>query len=227
MSSSRLPGKILKDIAGKALIHRVWERAVSSNVFDEVIIATSNETSDDAVSIYCKSNDIPQYRGNLDDVLDRYHQAAISYNADIITRLTGDCPLVDPIVIRNAMDMHKNGDFDCVTNAVERTYPDGLDTEIFNFEILERINNETNSLFDREHVTPYLYKNTDKFKLGHLKQSKDLSRYRWTVDEPADLLFVREVYKEFGNNIFGMNEILDLLNKRPELLIKREPAKFF
>ena len=199
MNSSRLPGKILEDIAGKPLLHRVIERAQAAGVFDEVILATSQEESDDPVAAYCRNHGISYYRGNLNDVLDRYCQAALQAKADIVTRLTGDCPLLDPEVIRAAVTMFRNGNFDYVSNAIERTYPDGLDTEVFSFAALETAQNEARLPSEREHVTPFIHKHPDRFRLGHLTQEKDLSALRWTVDEQCDLDLVRAIYDRLGN----------------------------
>jgi spore coat polysaccharide biosynthesis protein SpsF len=217
MNSSRLPGKVLTDIAGKPLIQRVVDRARAAKVFDEVVVATSQEASDDSLVLYCEENDIPVFRGNLNDVLDRYVQAATKHNADIVVRLTGDCPLLDSNVLHKLMTMYETGDFDYVSNVVERTYPDGLDAEVMSIETLKRAHQEATLPSEREHVTPYIHKHPEQFRLGHLTMDRDLTQHRWTVDEPRDLELVRAIVSHFGDKTFGMEDVLAFLEANPSL----------
>lgn len=216
MTSSRLPGKILADIEGSAELLHVVRRARASEAFDEVIVATSVDATDDPVETFCKTQNIPCFRGSLNDVLDRYAQAAAKYDADIITRLTADCPLLDPVVIKQVVDAFDPLQFDYVSNSLERTFPKGLDTEVFSREALNRAAKEATAPHEREHVTPYMHK-TELFRIHQVKQSPDRSDLRWTVDYPEDLAFVRAVYAELGNRIFGQYEILELLERHPEI----------
>lgn len=217
MSSRRLPGKILMDIAGLPLLAHVIRRAEAARVFDTVIFATSTDSADDPVAEYCAAQGKPCFRGDLNDVLERYYQAALTHGADVVTRLTADCPLLDPAVIRTVANAFDPARYDYVSNAIQRTYPDGLDTEVFSMTALTRTRNEAKLPSEREHVTPYLHKHPELYRIKHVTQPQDLSALRWTVDEPQDLAFVRAVFAELGNDLFGQEEILALLARRPEL----------
>jgi spore coat polysaccharide biosynthesis protein SpsF len=217
MSSSRLPGKVLQDIAGQPMLMRVIRRAQQARSVDSVAVITSTQGEDDAIERLCQENGIACFRGSLDDVLDRYYQAAIYYQADFVVRLTADCPLLDPIIIDKVVQTFHQGTFDYVSNALECTYPDGLDTEIFRFGALERAWNEARLKSEREHVTAYIYNHPELFQLGSVRQEPDLSSWRWTVDTSRDLEFVRAIYNFFKREEFGMDEILKLLKAYPEV----------
>lgn len=217
MSSKRLPGKVLMNIDGSPLLAHVIRRAEAANVFDTVVFATSSDAADDPVAAYCAAHGKNCFRGSLDDVLERYYQAARTYKADVITRLTADCPLLDPAVIREVVQAFDTHRYDYVSNAIQRTYPDGLDTEVFSIEALTRARNEARLPSEREHVTPYIHKNPHLFRIRHITQDHDLSALRWTVDEPRDLEFVRAIFAELGDGIFGQEEILALLARKPGL----------
>jgi spore coat polysaccharide biosynthesis protein SpsF len=217
MSSSRLPGKVLQDIAGQPMLLHVIHRAQQAKSIDLVAVITSTSTEDDVIEALCKENDVPCFRGSLDDVLDRYYQAAIHFKADVVVRLTADCPLLDPGIIEQVVrTFHKNS-FDYVANVLEVTYPDGLDTEVFSFKSLERAWREARLKSEREHVTVYILKHPELFRLGSVKQDEDLSSLRWTVDTPPDLEFVRAIHKFMKDKEFGMHEIVNLLKEYPEL----------
>jgi spore coat polysaccharide biosynthesis protein SpsF (cytidylyltransferase family) len=217
MSSSRLPGKVLQDIAGKPMLWHVVHRAQQAKSIDSVAVITTTRADDDAIEMLCKESGIPCFRGSLDDVLDRYYQAAIYFKADIVVRLTADCPLLDPAVIEQVVKTFHQNSFDYVANVVEVTYPDGLDTEVFRFEALERAWREARLKSEREHVTVYILKHPELFRIGSVKQEEDLSSLRWTVDTPRDLEFVRAVHNLIGDKEFGMDEILKVLKEHPEL----------
>jgi spore coat polysaccharide biosynthesis protein SpsF len=217
MSSSRLPGKVLQDIAGKPMLLHVVHRAQKVQSIDSVAVITTTYAEDDAIEKLCKENGIPFFRGSLDDVLDRYYQAAIYFKADIVVRLTADCPLLDPAVIEQVVKTFHQNSFNYVANVVEVTYPDGLDTEVFGFGTLERAWKEARLKSEREHVTVYILKHPELFRLGSVKQEKDLSSLRWTVDTPQDLEFVRSIYNFIKDEEFGMEEIVKLLKEHPEL----------
>ena len=216
MTSRRLPGKILADIAGRPQLQHVVERARAAGVFDAVVFATSTDATDDPVEVLCAKEGIPFFRGSLEDVLDRYAAAAAAYGADIITRLTADCPLLDPAVIKRVVDAFDPEKDDYVSNSLERTFPKGLDTEVFSRAALVTAAKEARAPQEREHVTPYMHDPT-RFRIAQVKQKDDRSSLRWTVDRPEDLAFVRAVYAELGNGIFGQEEILALLKKRPDI----------
>lgn len=218
MTSTRLPGKILADLAGKPLLFHVVSRARQATSIDEVIVATTDSPKDNETYKWCVNNNIICFRGSEDDVLDRYYQAAKCFHAGSIVRLTADCPLLDPFVIDRVVNFFKNGDYDYVSNVLEPTYPDGLDTEVFSFSTLERTWKEAVLKSEREHVTPFIRKSPHLFRSANVKNDVDLSANRWTVDEQDDLEFVRRVYASFGSNtLFGTSDIIALLHTEPEI----------
>lgn len=218
MASTRLPGKVMMEVAGKPLLGHVIGRARRARTLDLVAVATSDRQTDDIVSQFCAGAEIPCFRGSEEDVLDRYYKGAKHFGADAIVRLTADCPLLDPVVIDRVVAVFRWGDFDYVSNTLEPTYPDGSDTEVFGRETLERAWGEARLKSEREHVTPYIWKNPALFRLANVRSEQDLSHLRWTVDEPEDLEFVRRVYGYLGSTMaFGMADILALLREHPEL----------
>ncbi len=219
VSSSRLPGKVLKPILGEPMLQRQIERLQSVTRIDRLVVATSDRTDDDALATLCGSIGIACYRGSLDDVLDRFYGCAVSYAPDVVVRMTGDCPLIDPQVVDSVIEYFHGNQFDYVSNSLTRTFPDGLDVEVMTFQALKRAWREASLPSEREHVTPFIYKNPDKFSVGQYVNSKDFSGLRWTVDEQVDYDFVNRVYETLypGNRQFSMNDVLDLLNSRPEL----------
>jgi spore coat polysaccharide biosynthesis protein SpsF len=217
MSSTRLPGKVLQDIAGQPMLLRVCRRAIQARLIDLVVVVTSTHKEDDAIARLCQENGISCFRGSLDDVLDRYYQAGSYFQGDIIVRLTADCPLLDPVIIEKVVRTFQENSFDYVSNTLECTYPDGLDTEIFRFASLERAWMEARLRSEREHVTAYIYNHPELFQLGSVKQAEDLSAWRWTVDTPRDLEFVRSIYNLLRDVEFGMDDILKLLKEHPEI----------
>ncbi len=217
MSSSRLPGKVMAEISGKPMLYHVVKRIERAKMIDLVTVATSDLRSDNIVEGFCRDNGIRCFRGDLDDVLDRYYRAAKYFGAQIIIRLTADCPLLDPDIIDRVVKTFSEGAFDYVSNVMEYTYPDGLDTEVFTLEALERAWREARLKSEREHVTPYIRNRPEIFRLANVSHREDISHLRWTVDCPQDMNFVRSVFEQFGDSFFSMGEILDLLNQRPEL----------
>lgn len=195
----------------------VTERARAAKKLDQVIVATSNTASDDAVEEFCAQEAIPCFRGDRDDVLDRYYQAAQTFDAAVVVRLTADCPLLDPEVIDKVLSEFETGEYDYVSNSVVRSYPDGLDTEVFTREALERAWHEARLTSEREHVTPYIWNHPEKFRLHSVVHEQDLSSLRWTVDEPADLEFIRSIYSALGALPSGMSQLLDFLAAHPEI----------
>jgi spore coat polysaccharide biosynthesis protein SpsF len=218
VSSSRLPGKVLEPILGVPLLARLLERVALCARIDKFIVATSTRADDDAIERLCAARGIECFRGSLDDVLDRYHQAAAPHGADHVVRLTGDCPLADADVIDQIVAFHLDGSFDYTSNTIRPTYPDGLDTEVFRLTSLTQAWREARLPSEREHVTPYI-KNSGKFRTANFTAPVDLSHLRWTVDEAEDLVLVREIYKELypRDPRFKMADICALLRRRPEL----------
>jgi len=217
MSSTRLPGKVLADVGGKPLLWYVVARAQAARTLDQVVVATSMEGEDNAVEEFCAEASFECFRGSQYDVLDRYYQAARHFQAEIVVRLTADCPLLDPDVIDKVVSAFQDGDFDYASNCVNRSYPDGLDTEVFRRAALERAWLEARLPSEREHVTPYIWKHPELFRLGSVQHSEDLSDLRWTIDEPEDLMFVRALYDSLGAFPSGMAETIKLLKEHPEL----------
>ena len=217
MSSTRLPGKIFQEIAGKPMLTHVIERAKAAGVFDTIIIATSTDPSDDVVETFCKDQGHLCVRGSLKDVLKRYAKAATAAKADVITRLTADCPLLDPAVIRRIVQAFDPQKHDYVSNVIKRTYPKGLDTEVFSRKALVTTEKNAKLPHEREHVTKYIHAHPELFRIHHVKQKDNLSELRWTVDMPDDLAFVRAVYDELKTDLFGQEEILALLKRHPHI----------
>ncbi len=219
MGSSRLPGKGMADVAGRPLLGRVVDRVRKAQRVDKVIVATTDRPVDNAIAAFCQREGVACFRGNEDDVLDRFYQAAKSSAADIVVRITADCPLIDPAVIDKVVSRFEQGDCDYASNVLRYTYPDGLDTEVFSFIALERAWHEARQPSEHEHVTPYL--RSGEFRSANVESDLPVSpnKFRWTVDNAADLEFVRAVYAAMnGHGAFGYKDIFELLQRRPELV---------
>jgi spore coat polysaccharide biosynthesis protein SpsF len=242
MGSSRLPGKVLLDLAGKPMLARVVERVRMARSVNLVAIATTIEPSDDPVEAFCQEQGIPVTRGSLHDVLDRYYQAARIWQAGTVVRVTADCPLVDPGLIDATVDLYTRYHLDFAANRLpppwKRTYPIGLDVEVCSFAALQQAWNEAAEPHQREHVLPYLYEEVRSvhydsrtlpppplpaapdgmFRVAQLNYSRDLSRLRWTVDTPPDLELARAIFARFPDREdFSWLEVLDVVEHEPEL----------
>jgi spore coat polysaccharide biosynthesis protein SpsF len=246
MSASRLPGKVLLDIDGEPMLTRVIERTQRSQCVDHVVVATSIDPSDDPIETLCKERHFPCFRGNLHDVLDRYYQAAIRHAADIVVRITADCPIIDPVVIdqtlmafydlgpsmisrrdeppeRSAFTGQKiTPGWDFTANRLpppwQRTFPIGLDTEVCTFTALEIAWRNADQPHQREHVMPYLYEGGQDFRVLILNHTPGYGEVRLTVDTPQDLELLRLIYSRFGGrDDFSWYEVLDLLENEPDL----------
>ena len=238
MSSSRLPGKILANIAGQPMLTRVFTRTSRAQTLDEVIFATTTDASDDPVAEYCDFSGIPFTRGSLFDVLDRYYQTARQVQADVVVRITADCPIIDPTLIDDVVNFLHDEEYDFVCNRLPppwpRTYPIGLDVEACTFKVLEKAWKEAKEPQHREHTMPYFYEGVQLtrqsrtletgtsprgYKIALLHHTTDFGDYRWTVDTPEDLKFMREVYSRFdGRDDFTWKEVLDLVHDEPALM---------
>ncbi|HZW04660.1 MAG TPA: glycosyltransferase family protein [Anaerolineaceae bacterium] len=222
MGSSRLPGKVLKDIAGQPMLAWVVDRARLAESVAEVQVATTTDPADDAIEAFCRERGYPVFRGSVFDVLDRFYQAARQAQADIVVRLTADCPLIDPTVIDKTVEALVQSGADFAANRLpppwKRTYPIGLDTEVVTFAALERAWREAKQPYEREHVMPYLYDVPDRFKIRVIDAHQDYGQMRWTVDTPEDLQAVRKIIELFGaRKDFGWLEVLELVDAHPEL----------
>lgn len=217
--SSRLPGKVLKPILGVPMLARQIERLRRARSIDRLVVATSTDPSDDALARMCQDAGVEVCRGPLDDVLERFLLAAEPYGPEWIVRLTGDCPVADPEVIDAAVHQALTGDYDYVSNTIEPTYPDGLDVEVVRADVLEMARREAKLGSEREHVTPFVHKQPERFRLGQIKNTQNLSHLRWTVDEPQDFELIARFYELLypQNPDFRQQDILNLLARQPEL----------
>lgn len=195
------------------------ERAARARL-DRLIVATSEEPGDDAVAALAEHEGYGCFRGALSDVLDRFYRAARETPADHVVRLTADCPLIDHRVIDRVMSEHVRGGHDYTSNTQKRTFPQGEDVEVMRFATLERAWREASSEYDREHVTPYIYRHPELFRLGSVESAEDWSHYRWTVDYPEDLALVRAVFEALyaRDTDFSVADVVELIARRPELL---------
>jgi spore coat polysaccharide biosynthesis protein SpsF len=217
MTSSRLPGKVLKPLHGKPMLMRQIERVRNARRLHNIVVATSTDTSDDVLADRCNDMGVFVARGSLDDVLARFHYAADTVGADVIVRLTGDCPLSDPVLIDLLIKKYLAEDFDYVSNTIKPTFPDGLDVEVFSRKALETAFREARLPSEREHVTPFI-KKSSTFTCYNLENDRDLSGHRWTVDEPEDFELISRIFSALypSNPIFGQSEIMTLLDNHPD-----------
>jgi spore coat polysaccharide biosynthesis protein SpsF (cytidylyltransferase family) len=217
MNSARLPGKVLLPLAGKPVLKHIVDRLRNCQLLTQVVVATSNELSDVPVVEFCSSNQIDYYRGSLNDVLDRYYQAGKEIQADVIVRITGDCPLIDPVIVDAVIAGYLAGDYDLYGLTGE--FPDGLDCTVFSFSAIEKAWNEASLKSEREHVGPYIENNPKLFKTGGLHLFHGLAAQRWTLDEPQDYELLTQIFDElYSPSIpFYSHDILQLMGKRPEL----------
>lgn len=221
VSSSRFPRKVLAEIMGVPMVLRQIERVRRAHLIDHLVLATSSDESDDPLAELCTAEGVDVYRGSLEDVLGRFYGACAAQRPDHVVRLTGDCPLADPDVIDRVIDMHLGEGNDYTSNTLEPTFPDGLDVEVVRFSALEEAYREAVLPSEREHVTPFIYKRPERYRLGCLKlNGRNLSHLRWTVDEAEDFKVICAVYEALypKNPAFGMGEILQLLEEKPDLM---------
>lgn len=219
MNSTRLPNKVMAEISGHPLLYYVCYRARKAVTVNDTVVATTTHIADNAIAEFCRQEGIPCFRGSEEDVLDRYYQAAKVFSADAIVRLTADCPLLDPAVIDRVVGVFRAGDYDYVSNTIEASYPDGLDTEVMKYTALERAWIEACLKSEREHVTSYIWKHHDLFHIMNVKNEVDYSAIRWTVDEPEDLVFIQRIYEHFGSSAeCSWQEVISFLHENPRLI---------
>lgn len=219
MSSSRLPGKVLRPVLGRALLSLQLERIGRSRRIDRLVVATSDRPEDDPIEGLARHDGVACFRGDLDDVLDRVYRAAAPSRPDYVVRLTGDCPLTDPEVVDRVIEFCTQGGYDFVSNALAPTYPDGLDVEIARFSCLEEAWREARLPSEREHVMPFIHRRPERFRIGVLKHPVNLSRLRWTVDEAEDLDLVQRIFEALypQDPAFAMGDVLALIERDPAL----------
>jgi spore coat polysaccharide biosynthesis protein SpsF len=228
LDSTRLPGKVLLPLGEEPMLWHVVQRVRAAPGVDQVVVATSEEDRDDPIRDFCRIRDIPCFAGSKADVLDRFYHCANAHDANPILRITADCPLIDPYLIGRVLECYRAGGYDHVglatgagaLNMDGRRFPDGLDVECFSLESLGDAWKSAESELEREHVTPFIWKNPNRFALGVLMADRDYSQLRWTVDNSEDLEVVRQIYGELWKEDsppFSMGEVLGFLEKRPDV----------
>ena len=230
MGSIRLPGKVLMEIDGVPLLEIMMTRVTQSKLLDKVIIATSTLPNDDQIEEFCQKNGYECFRGSENDVLSRYYNCAKKYDVNVVVRLTADCPLADPLIIDDVINLYYINNVDYAVNTVPpgiSTFPDGSDVEVFSFNALERAYKEADNPKDREHVTFYFWKYDNGFSTAQLTQDNNWSKYRFTVDYPEDFEVVKFIIKELkSRKIFGhLNEIISIIDSNPN--IKKKNSMYY
>ncbi len=221
MDSSRLPGKILKELLGKPMLERLVERVKRSRFIQEIIVATTTVPHDNETVKVSQKIGVKHFRGSSDDVLDRVLKAAKAYQADLIVELTGDCPLLDPVIIDSVIQHYLENKYDYVSNVLERTFPRGMDTQIFSVKVLEEVSQMTQEPADRENVSLYIYEHPEKYRLGNVSAPSELKRpeLRLTVDTEPDLKLIRGIYSQLypKKPNFLLHDIIQLLDSDSRL----------
>ncbi|MBI3999037.1 MAG: glycosyltransferase family protein [Candidatus Omnitrophica bacterium] len=219
-TSSRLPQKVLRPILGRPMLARQIERLRRSHAIDKLIVATSTHPTDDPIQSLCEEENIECFRGKLNDVLDRFYQGAQQWKPQHIVRLTGDCPLTDPSLLDQITQFHLQEEADYTSNTLDPTFPEGLDVEVFRSSCLEQAWKEATLPSEREHVTPFITKHPERFKLINFKNTKNLSHLRWSVDEPLDFEVVTRIYEALytKNSNFSTQDVLAYLQKHKEIV---------
>jgi spore coat polysaccharide biosynthesis protein SpsF len=218
MGSTRLPGKVLKDLCGQTVLARVVQRTRRAKLVDQLVVATSLLPADDAIARECEGLSVACFRGDEADVLERYYRAAQQFAAEVVVRITADCPLIDPELIDATIAGFLKERPDYATNSLVVTYPRGLDVEVFTDNALAEAWRSAKAEYERVHVTPYLYEDRGRFRVLSLTADADYSEYRWTLDTADDLELIREVYRHFApNGSMGWREVLKLMKSRPQL----------
>ena len=225
MGSTRLPGKVMKHLAGKTVLSHVIARVKACPEVDEVVVATTTLPEDDVIAAEVVRCGAKVHLGSKDDVLSRYYGAAKEAKADVVIRVTSDCPLFDPLVLSRMMAVFQSAyvganPIDYLGNSLARTFPRGLDAEVFTFSALQRAYEKANKDYEREHVTPYIYQHPEMFRLKNFAIDQDLSFHRWTLDTVEDYELLKSIYDHLGQGvgIFTTDEVLELFEKRPELI---------
>ena len=233
MTSSRLPGKVLLEAAGKPLLEHMVERLRRSRTLGEIVVATTAEASSDPIAALAQRLGIGCFRGSEDDVLGRVLGAAQAYDAELIVETTADCPLIDPNVLDLVVERFRDGDVDYCSNTLERTYPRGLDVEVFPTAVLAEVAGLTDDPADREHVSIYIYEHPERYRLRSVVSERpETAELRLTVDTSDDYELIRAIFEALHprDPAFGLDAILALLAERPELAalnrhVEQKPAR--
>jgi spore coat polysaccharide biosynthesis protein SpsF (cytidylyltransferase family) len=225
MSSTRLPGKVLKPLGSKTAVGYVFHHLAASKKLSKAVLVTSTDRSDDPLVAWAKRSNVECERGSLKDVLDRYYHAAKAHHADIVVRITADCPLIDAEVVDSVIDRFLQGDCDYCSNVNPPTFPDGLDTEVVSFEALETSWKEASHPVEREHVTLYIRNYAKKFRLANVENIADFSKLRWTLDTQQDYDFLNRVIQHLEmkhiretHPRFHFRDVLEVLQEDKSLL---------
>ena len=220
MGSSRLPGKVLKEVCGKTLLEHLIVRLRRVKQVDNIVIATTIKEQDSQIVDLCIKLNTSFYRGPEDDVLSRYYEAALNYEADLVVRVTSDCPLIDPSIIDSVVSFYINNQdrADYVSNCLKRTYPKGMDVEVSSFSILKEAYEEAKENYEREHVTPFIISRPSRYRLHNIEHSTNLSHYRLTVDTPEDMELIRRIFEtlHYKKSAFSLKDILLVMEDNPE-----------
>jgi spore coat polysaccharide biosynthesis protein SpsF len=221
MGSSRLPGKVMMDVQGKPILSHVIDRCKAMKLANEVVIATTDKPKDDVIANLANSEGVQVFRGSENDVLSRYYGAAVMSKADVVVRITSDCPIIDPGISNSVIGhfLEHIDSYDYCCNWMIPSYPKGLDTEVFTFRALEQAQLEATKDYDREHVTPYIHDNEQLFRVKVLQNDTDYSDYRWTLDYPEDFEFITRVNEHLyrPDRIFSFEDVLRLVAEYPEI----------
>jgi len=214
MTSTRLPRKVMLPLCGKTVLEVLVDRIKKYK--DNIIIATTNDGSEEPIVNLCKKSNIKYFQGSMDNVLERYYLSAKEFgagNKDVIVRITSDCPLIDVSILERVVSFFKEGGYDYASNRIDRTVPVGLDVEVFNFSVLKDAYKKATLGYEREHVTPYIYlTKKDKYRIGSFLDATDNSKYRLTLDEESDYLAIKEVYRKFNNRTnFDYDSLIKML----------------
>lgn len=229
MTSTRLPGKVMKEVLGKPLLQIQLERLKHVRNVDEIIVATTINDTDRPIVELCKSLSIPIFRGSEEDVLERYYQAAVAYEVDIVIRITSDCPVIDPRVVEQVIDFYlsRQGSVDYVSNTLVRTFPRGMDTEVLSRQVLEQAYRSATKASEREHVTLYIYSHSELYRIGNYPYYQDASHHRWTVDTIEDFELIKRIIEHLypADPLFSLEDILELLKRYPEWMLINQQVK--
>lgn len=222
MESKRLPKKVMKCILKKTLLEHLLERLIKVSNVQKIVVATTKDPKDNAIAHYCSTKEISVFRGSSNNVLKRYFMAAKAYNADVIVRLTADCPLIDPHIIEQVVQtfLQNSEQFDYVSNTLKRSYPRGMDTEVFSFKALEKTYREAKEEYDQEHVTSFIYNNPKIFRTTNVSYHRDLSFHRWTVDTIEDFMLIKNILESLtkASDPYLMETVLSLFSSNPKWL---------
>lgn len=231
MTSTRLPGKVLLPLAGEPMLTRLVERLRRVQRADGIVIATTTNATDDPIAALCSQLGVPCHRGSEHDVLSRYADAARLHGADVVVRITSDCPLIDPSLIDQVIAVHEEGDSDYVSNMLPPTWPYGMAVEVFSAAALAQAHAEATQAAEREHVTPFIYWHPERYRLRNVASPVDLSQHRWTVDTPEDYALVGRLFDHLmpTHPHFTQADVLALLDAHPDWIainqhIQQKPA---